>query len=78
MLAKEQPKTIVDKIKYMLIGDRHHLWMYDGDSICRLLASAGFKDPQVMESGTTLIPNFGSLDLEERSPESVFVEAINP
>jgi len=39
--------------------------MYDGDSLCWLLLSGGFKDP-------------GTLDLEERAPESVFVEAINP
>ena len=54
------------------------MWMYDGDSICRLLLSEGFKDAQVKEPCKTNISNPGELNLEERMPESVFVEAVNP
>lgn len=78
MLTKNKPRTLLEQIKELIIGDRHHMWMYDRDSLCRLLISSGFKDPQVLEPGSTLITNPGPLDLEERSPESVFVEAINP
>ena len=78
LLTKEKPKSIIDKIKTFFIGDRHHLRMYDGDSLCKLLSSKGFRDSKVMEPGLTAIPNPGSLNLEERYEESVFVEALNP
>lgn len=78
LLTRKRPKTITEKIKYLVIGDRNHQWMYDGNSLCQLLSSAGFQEPQVMEAGSTNIAEPGALDLKERSPESVFVEAINP
>ncbi len=77
-LTRKSPKTIISKIKYFIIGDRNHQWMYDGNSLCQLLSSSGFQEPQVMEAGSTNISDPGALDLKERSPESVFVEAINP
>ncbi len=78
LLACPPRKTSLDKLKHFLVGDRHHLWMYDGDSLCKLLLAAGFQSPQVMESGTTTIRDPGPLNLRERAPESVFVEAVNP
>ena len=78
LLTKEKPETITQKLKDVIVGDRHHKWVYDGDSLCRLLLSGGFKDPRVMEPGSTIIKDPGTLDLEERAPESVYVEAINP
>jgi predicted SAM-dependent methyltransferase len=77
-LSRPRPKTLFEKLSYLLVGDRHHQWMYDGPSLCRLLASAGFVDVREMPAGQTSIPDPGSLDLFERSPESVFVEARNP
>lgn len=73
LLTKEKPKSTIDKIKTFLVGDRHHMWMYDGDSLCKLLSSSGFRDSKVMELGSTTILNPGSLNLEERSEESIFV-----
>lgn len=64
--------------KWVLVGPRHHLWMYDGDSLLRLLREAGFKDPAVMSPGSTRIPDPGHLDLRERAAESVYVEAVRP
>ncbi len=77
-LTRARPQRWLEKAAYLLVGDRQHQWMYDGASLCRLLASAGFASPQVMPAGTTLIPDPGALNLAERSPESVFVEARNP
>jgi SAM-dependent methyltransferase len=77
-LTRKQPKTIIAKIKYLIIGDRNHQWMYDGKSLCNLLSSAGFEEPRILETGLTTIPDPGMLDLKERSLESVFVEACNP
>ncbi len=52
--------------------------MYDGKSLCKLLAEAGFDQPRVMEPGTTIIEGSGELNLHERLPQSIFVEALNP
>jgi predicted SAM-dependent methyltransferase len=66
-------------LKFLLIGERlRRQWLYDGESLCRLLKSAGFEDPQVMRVGTTMIREPGDLNLHEGAPESVFVEAIKP
>jgi predicted SAM-dependent methyltransferase len=75
-LTREKPKSMVEKIKYLVVGDRNHQWMYDGKSLCNLLSSMGFKDPKVIGSGLTNIAEPGALNLHERTPESVFVEAV--
>jgi hypothetical protein len=76
-VARPRPGSLIEKSKYLLIGERHHLWMYDGQSLCRLLLKSGFGNPQVLKAGETTIHNPGNLDLAEHAPESVFVEAIN-
>jgi predicted SAM-dependent methyltransferase len=65
----------VSRIRLALIGPRHHLWMYDGRSLSKLLHEAGFADVCVMPQGETNISDPGCLDLEERAEESVYVEA---
>jgi predicted SAM-dependent methyltransferase len=61
-------------------GGEIHQWMYDRFSLGRLLASAGFKDPQVksaFESNIKEWNKFG-LDLHNgkvRKPDSLFMEA---
>lgn len=77
-VAVPKPAGLIGMLKYLLVGERHHLWMYDGASLCRLLGQAGFKEPQVLPPGKTTITNPGQLDLFEREQESVYVEAINP
>lgn len=77
-LNRKRPKNFIAKLKYLIIGDRNHQWMYDGKSLCKLLSYVGFQEPKVMEPGTTIIAKIGELNLEERVPESVFVEATNP
>tara|TARA_B100001250_G_C19749546_1_gene767040 strand:+ start:360 stop:1007 length:648 start_codon:yes stop_codon:yes gene_type:complete len=75
-LTRKFPKSFFEKLNYILVGDRNHQWMYDGDSLCKLLSLSGFKNPKIVEPGTTLIKNPGMLDLKERYEESVYVEAI--
>lgn len=77
-LSKPCPKNIVGKVIYIILGPRHHQWMYDGLSLCRFLKSQGFDNPVVTKEGYTQIRNPGKLDLYERSNESVYVEAIKP
>lgn len=55
-----------------------HKWMYDGPSLCHQLTQHGFSDAQVVPPGVTTIGEPGSLDLRERWPDSVFVEAAKP
>ncbi len=64
--------------KWILVGPRHHLWMYDGASLARLLGEAGFDGAAVMPPGKTRIEEPGELDLAERAAESVYVEAVQP
>ncbi len=77
-LTRSSPRTMIEKAKYLVIGDRNHQWMYDGRSLCAQLTRAGFRDAEVAPAGTTRIQDCEELDLSERMPESVFVEAINP
>jgi predicted SAM-dependent methyltransferase len=76
--CRERPRGVLPRVKVALSGPRHHLWMYDGRSLVRMLCDAGFVDARVMSAGTTDIPDPGSLDLAERAAESVYVEAIRP
>jgi predicted SAM-dependent methyltransferase len=73
-----RPRTFAQRARLLLVGTRHHQWMYDGNSLSRLLIKSGFKDPKVLKAGDTTIVNPGPLDLAERAEESVYVEAIKP
>lgn len=75
-LTRQRPRTLLDRMKYLIVGDRWHLWMYDGPSCCRLLSAMGFKEPRVVEPGSTVIAQPEALDLFERADESVYVEAF--
>jgi predicted SAM-dependent methyltransferase len=71
-----RPRTIGQRLRMLIVGTRHHQWMYDGDSLSRLLIKSGFKNPIILKAGETTISDPGSLDLTERSEESVYIEAI--
>jgi SAM-dependent methyltransferase len=77
LLTRSKPKNILEKLKYLVVGERLHQWMYDGNSMVRLLMKAGFRDPKILPPGSTLITDPGSLNLEERNEESVYIEAFN-
>jgi len=78
LLTHPKPKTIVDKIKFLIVGDRHHQWMYDGPSMAVLLSTVGFMKPRILPAGATGIPDPGELNLKERADESVYLEALSP
>jgi SAM-dependent methyltransferase len=73
-----RPRSLTQRLHILLVGTRHHQWMYDGRSLCKLLAASGFAEPTCREPGQTQIPNPGPLDLREREVESVYVEATKP
>lgn len=76
LLAKERPKTLAAKVRWLLIGDRGHHWMYDGRSLSLALSRVGFRDVEVLPPGRTKIADPGPLNLCERADESVFVEGV--
>lgn len=77
-LAQPQPRTFLQRVRLLIVGARHHQWMYDGKSLCCLLSSHGFINAVVVSAGATKIANPAPLDLFERLSESVYVEAENP
>lgn len=74
-LALKEHKSFKEKLQHLIIGDRGHKWMYDGKSMQRLLNENGFSNAEVMAPGKSNIKNYGDLNLNERVPESVFIEA---
>ena len=74
-LSQARPKTISDRVRLLLVGTRHHQWMYDGRSLSQLLLLRKFKDIRIQPPGKTMIENPGALDLHERFDESVYLEA---
>lgn len=77
-MCVSRPTSLAQKIRFLLVGTRHHQWMYDGYSLSRLLEKNGFVEAKIVPFGNTNIPEPGSLDLYERSSESVYVEAKKP
>lgn len=77
-MSLENPKALAQRIQLAFVGPRHHQWMYDGQSLSRLLESHGFTDIKVLPAGQTTMPDPGALNLSERSDESVYVEAKKP
>ncbi len=74
-LGTEKPQSIIEKIKFFLSGPRHHLWMYDEDSLSKLLKKYEFTDIKILKPGETNIKNYGELNLRERENDSFYIEA---
>jgi predicted SAM-dependent methyltransferase len=75
LLTRPRARTLRERMRWLVVGDRHHLWMYDGQSLREAVLKAGFRDAWILDAGVTRIPNPGVLDLRERADESVYVEA---
>ncbi|MEW5944950.1 MAG: methyltransferase domain-containing protein [bacterium] len=75
LLAQDRPGTLSERLKRLVVGERRHLWMYDGASVRSALSAAGFREPEVLEPGSTGIQDPGELNLHERADESVYVES---
>ena len=73
-----RPGTFAQRLRYLLVGPRNHLWMYDAASLGRLLAACGYGEVRVTAAGDTTIANPGALNLRERESERLYVEARKP
>ena len=74
-LCVPRPRSLAQKLRLLLVGPRNHQWMYDGNSLSRLLQKHGFIKAEVMPVGKTRIQDYEPLNLHERASESVYVEA---
>jgi hypothetical protein len=77
-MGLNRPAGLRGWARWAVVGPRHHLWMYDGESLTRMLLQAGFDETAIMPPGSTMIAEPGQLDLSERAAESVYVEAVRP
>jgi SAM-dependent methyltransferase len=77
-LVVPRPTGIIGRLKHLVVGPRHHAWMYDERSLSTLLLAAGFDDVVCLPPGATNIPNPGALDLRQREDDSIYVEAHWP
>ncbi len=77
-LAHEIPAGFLKPLYHMYFLSPDHRWMYDGDSLCRLLTRNGFVNVSVVQPGETRIPNPEPLNLFERADDSVYVEGEAP
>lgn len=75
LLCVPRPRSLGQLLRILLVGTRHPLWMYDGNSLTRLLQKHGFVKIEVMPAGQTRISDHDTLDLRERVSDSVYVEA---
>jgi SAM-dependent methyltransferase len=77
-IAAARPRTLRAWLRAAIRPVRRHNWIYDRDSLGRLLDAAGFVAITGLASGETAIPNPGALDLSERADGSIYVECRNP
>ena len=64
------------KLKLLIVGFRHHQWMYDSESLSKLLLNNGFSKVFVFDAGETVIKEHDGLNLFERENISLYIEAI--
>jgi SAM-dependent methyltransferase len=74
-----QLESFMGRLVFLVNGNPSaHKWMYDGSSLVKLVERYGFEKGCILPEGTTKIPFPVTLNLAERTPESVFVEARKP
>lgn len=78
LLCVSRPGSFAQRLRLFLLGPRNHQWMYDGNSLSRLLKAHGFVNVEVLPAGQTKIHRHEQLDLQERASESVYVEGERP
>lgn len=77
-LTSDHPRGLPGRLKWIIVGDRQHAWMYDAKSATRLLEEAGFHNVVSLAAGQTTIPSPGLLDLREREEDSIYIEGSTP
>jgi SAM-dependent methyltransferase len=78
LLCSSQLTSLGQRLKFIVTGLRHHLWMYDAKSLSEILIKHGFTNITVQPAGSTLIEDYYPINLHERSSESIYLEAVQP
>jgi len=78
LLAVPEASSFAARLELAMSGHRGHAWMYDGPSLCALVAARGFADVRETNAHETRIQAPEPLDLAERADESIYVEATRP
>src|SRR5579859_2728050 len=52
-MGLDRPAGLRGWVRWALVGPRHHLWMYDGESLSRLMRETGFIDVAVLPAGSS-------------------------
>jgi predicted SAM-dependent methyltransferase len=74
-LVGEKPKSLLKKIQYILQGHGWHHQMFNENSI-NSLKRYKFSSVNILKAGKTNVKFHSSLDLNERSHESIYFELI--
>jgi predicted SAM-dependent methyltransferase len=67
--------TRMELINVVFRQEQEHKFAYDFETLALLLSRNGFRDVQRQEFGKSMAPEI-CLDLKERAPESLYVEAV--
>jgi SAM-dependent methyltransferase len=76
LMCVPNSRSFFQRLRIAVIGNRHHLWMYDSKSLYKLLENNGFKNIEILACGETTLSNDVQLDLYERAEESLYIEAV--
>lgn len=72
----QRVESPIDRINIMMREGGQHLWVYDSDSMFRLLRRVGFSTVAEQQFGHSQHPRMQNIDLESRAFESFYVEAV--
>ena len=75
-LSYGELSSFKQKLELLIVGFRHHQWMYDAESLSKLLLNIGFSKVFVSDAGETVIKDHEGLNLFEREDESLYIEAM--
>jgi len=73
---EQKADTRMDRINMMMREYGQHLWIYDAESLSRLLTKAGFASVVRQSFGISQHPAMQGIDYEIRAFESLYVEAV--
>jgi SAM-dependent methyltransferase len=75
-MIEDHGTSILERIKFLIIGPRNHQWMYDISSAILMLEKTKFRNIFSMPAGSTNISAPGDLNLYERQDESFYIELV--
>ncbi len=72
----EPAESAVDRVNMMMREGGQHLWVYDNESLLKLIQRTGFASASEQKFGVSQHPGMQNIDLQMRAFESLYVEAV--